>query len=80
MPFAMFFSFLVNFHASMKKLSENDSDLQGTSSIFGHTSESSSATQSLGAIVGDNLGVQQPNVWAPVVLSSVSCGLAESVL
>ena len=62
-------------------LSENDSDLQvGTSSICGHPSESSSATQSSGAIVGDNLRVQQPNVWAPTVLSSVSCGVAESVL
>ena len=62
-------------------LSENDSDLQvGTGLIFGHPSESSSATQSSGAIVGDNLGVQQPNVWVPAVLSSVSCGVAESVL
>ena len=63
-------------------MSENDYDLQvGTSSIFGHPSESSSATQSSGAIAGDNLGVQQPNVWAPTaVLSCVSCGVAESVL
>ena len=60
---------------------ENDSDLQvGTSSIFGHPSESSSATQSSGAIVGDNLGVQQPNVWGLAVLSSVSCGVTELVL
>ena len=62
-------------------LTENDNDLQvGTSSISGHPSESSSATQSSGAIAEDNLGVQQPNVWAPVVLSNVSCGVAESVL
>ena len=63
-------------------LSENVSDLQvGTSSIFGHPSESSSATQSSGAIAEDNLGVQQPNVSAPTaVLSSVSCGVAQIVV
>ena len=73
---------MVDFHDPVKIiLAENDSDLQvGTSSICGHPSESSSATQNSGAIVGDNLGVQQPNVWAPAVLSSVSCGVAESVL
>ena len=62
-------------------LAENDSDLQvGTSSICGHPSESSSGTQNSGAIAGDNLGVQQPNVWAPTVLNSVFCGGVESVL
>ena len=62
-------------------LAENDSDLQvGTSSICGHPSESSSGTQSSGAIVGDNLRVQQPNVLGASSAKFISCKVAESVL